>query len=50
MSLLSAPTVKNSHIQAKILFIFLSSVLNKLETLSVSYFNLSENIEKAVTR
>ena len=50
MSLLTAPIVKNSHIQAKTYFIFLKVCPKKLESTLIPNFDLSKKIGKAVTK
>ena len=50
MFLLTAKVVKTSHIWARTYFNFVKNVKNKLETLLIPNFNLSEKIVKAVMK
>ena len=49
-SLLTAPIVKHSHIYARIYFILQKLSSNKLESLLITNFDLSEKIRKVVTK
>ena len=50
ISLLTAPTVKNCHMEVKVYYIFLKTVLNKLESGLIPNDDLIEKTVKAVTK
>ena len=50
MALVTPKFVLKSFTYARIYFIFLKNILKKLETLLIPNFDLSEKIEKAVTK
>ena len=50
MFLLTVKLLRNSHIVARIFFIFLKVILKKLEIILRPSFNLSGKMRKAVTK